>query len=403
MITDPLPDSNQSETPLAFVEKVKQVLAHLYDFPYLQTHPLSTELIQLEQAADPNRGQALRRVHLEAIETLNPGEGVHFGAAHARPYNLLHLHYVEAMTIQECAEELNISTRQAYRDLRRAEASVAAILWEKYKPEAGQPRATQLSSLQKEMERLEPEPKSLDLCLLLRRVQSTIERLAQQRAVPLQLELPGEPVVVVADVAVAQQVLTNVWSHAVQHAMHEVAVSLARQEDTVTLTFCYQTRATAEGGELAPLVQQLTEKLGWRLAQGEEKAGAAVIQIEIRVDRPTVLVIDDNQGLVELLKRYLTDRTCRVVSAMNGRDGLRLAQEMQPDAIILDVMMPEIDGWEVLQLLRARAETAITPVIICSVFNDPELAISLGADVVLAKPVSRNEVLIALHQLSVVP
>jgi CheY-like chemotaxis protein len=65
-------------------------------------------------------------------------------------------------------------------------------------------------------------------------------------------------------------------------------------------------------------------------------------------------------------------------------------------------MMPEVDGWEVLQTLRMRPQTATTPVIICSVINDPELAYSLGASLVLPKPVSRDKVLSALRQLKVV-
>jgi CheY-like chemotaxis protein len=65
-------------------------------------------------------------------------------------------------------------------------------------------------------------------------------------------------------------------------------------------------------------------------------------------------------------------------------------------------MMPEMDGWELLQRLRTAPQTAATPVIICSVFNDPELAYSLGASLFLPKPVKRDEVLAALCQLDIV-
>jgi CheY-like chemotaxis protein len=117
---------------------------------------------------------------------------------------------------------------------------------------------------------------------------------------------------------------------------------------------------------------------------------------------PTVLVIDDNEGLVELLGRYLTGHNCRVTAATSGQEGLKLAQELLPDAIILDVMMPEMDGWEFLQRLRAQPQMGATPVIICSIFNDPELAYSLGASANLPKPVGRRDVLDVLRQLGVV-
>jgi CheY-like chemotaxis protein len=90
------------------------------------------------------------------------------------------------------------------------------------------------------------------------------------------------------------------------------------------------------------------------------------------------------------------------MAAASGYEGLKLAQELQPDAIILDVMMPEMDGWEFLQRLRALPQLTETPVVICSVFNDPELAYSLGASANLPKPVGRRDVLEVLRQLGVV-
>jgi CheY-like chemotaxis protein len=151
-----------------------------------------------------------------------------------------------------------------------------------------------------------------------------------------------------------------------------------------------------------PVVTQLTERMGWKVEQEDHPASQRIVTLHIASHGPTVLVVDDNEGLVELLGRYLSDHACRVTAALSGQEGLRLAQELVPDAIILDVMMPEMDGWEFLQRLRARPETADIPIIICSVFNDPELAYSLGASLYLPKPVSRDRILSALHQLGVV-
>jgi CheY-like chemotaxis protein len=64
-------------------------------------------------------------------------------------------------------------------------------------------------------------------------------------------------------------------------------------------------------------------------------------------------------------------------------------------------MMPEMDGWELLQRLRNHPQTADIPVVICSVINNPDLAYSLGASLFLPKPVSRDDVLEALRQLDV--
>jgi CheY-like chemotaxis protein len=111
-----------------------------------------------------------------------------------------------------------------------------------------------------------------------------------------------------------------------------------------------------------------------------------------------VLVIDDNAGLIELLQRYLTGEPYEVMGASDGREGLFLASERRPDVIVLDIMMPQQDGWEVLQRLKTQEKTRDIPVIVCSVLNDPELAFSLGACEFLAKPVTRDRLLTALKR-----
>jgi excisionase family DNA binding protein len=106
------------------------------------------------------------------------------------------------------------------------------------------------------------------------------------------------------------------------------------------------------------------------LRQGEK--GVVAIHAErwrIPTHGPVILVIDDNEGLVALLERYLTGQNCRVVGATDSREGLLLAQKLQPDAVVLDVMMPGMDGREVLQRLRATLLKRDMPIIICSVFN----------------------------------
>ena len=72
-----------------------------------------------------------------------------------------------------------------------------------------------------------------------------------------------------------------------------------------------------------------------------------------------------------------------------------------PNAIILDVMMPEQDGWELLQRLRTQPATRTVPIIVCTVFDDAQLAYSLGASAFVSKPANREKILAALKQLSI--
>jgi CheY-like chemotaxis protein len=265
------------------------------------------------------------------------------------------------------------------------------------------PRAAHLSSLQEEMARLETHPRPTDVSALLQSAQAAVERLAEQQGVRFHVEAPSQPVMVSTDPVLARQVLVNALSHAVQQAqpgpMH---VTLAPAEERASITLRYEPEPEATNAPTVNLlVAQLADRLGWLVRQEDQPWGTRLVALHVTARGPTVLVIDDNEGLVKLVQRYLTDRDCRVIAATNGRAGMRLAQELLPDAIVLDVMMPEMDGWELLQRLRNRPQTATIPVIICSVISDPELAYSLGAALFLPKPISRRDVMDALHQLGV--
>jgi signal transduction histidine kinase/CheY-like chemotaxis protein len=103
----------------------------------------------------------------------------------------------------------------------------------------------------------------------------------------------------------------------------------------------------------------------------------------------TVLVIDDDAEACEIIRRFL-EKDFNVVTAFSGEQGLRLAHELQPAAITLDVMMPEMDGWSVLRALKADPQLNKIPVIMLSMIDDRTRGYSLGAVDYLTKPVDRE-------------
>ncbi len=107
------------------------------------------------------------------------------------------------------------------------------------------------------------------------------------------------------------------------------------------------------------------------------------------VGAKTILVIDDDPTVHDLLQRFLSREGFRVESAVSGEEGLRLARELQPDAITLDVMMPSLDGWAVLSQLKADAELADIPVIMLTMVDSRNIGYALGASDYLTKPIDR--------------
>jgi CheY-like chemotaxis protein len=103
-----------------------------------------------------------------------------------------------------------------------------------------------------------------------------------------------------------------------------------------------------------------------------------------------VLVVDDDATARDLLRRTLTRQGFAVTLAASGEEGLRLARELHPAAITLDVMMPGLDGWAVLRELKNDPSTADIPVIVVTVLQDGSLAYALGAAGFLSKPIEKE-------------
>jgi PAS domain S-box-containing protein len=104
----------------------------------------------------------------------------------------------------------------------------------------------------------------------------------------------------------------------------------------------------------------------------------------------TILVIDDDPEACEIIERFLLKDGFNVVTATSGEQGLKLAHEIHPAAITLDVMMPGMDGWAVLRALKAGSELHNIPVIMLSMIDDRTRGYSLGAVDYLTKPVDRE-------------
>jgi PAS domain S-box-containing protein len=117
-------------------------------------------------------------------------------------------------------------------------------------------------------------------------------------------------------------------------------------------------------------------------------------------DRPVVLVIDDHPDAVALLRENLEEAGYRVVAALSGEEGLRLANELQPFAITLDILLPNKDGWQVLNDLKASPATRRLPVIMTSIVDKKAFGFRLGAADYLVKPLDEKEVLASLARLA---
>jgi len=143
-------------------------------------------------------------------------------------------------------------------------------------------------------------------------------------------------------------------------------------------------------------------------AGSEEPAMEPAPQAGITLDpalgpRPTVVVVEDDRRSFDLLRVYLEAAGARVVSAGDGEEGLDTVRRLNPAGVVLDILLPGIDGWEVLAQLKADPGTAAIPVIVVSMLDERGRGFALGATEYLVKPVGKEQLLAALYRAAAMP
>lgn len=112
--------------------------------------------------------------------------------------------------------------------------------------------------------------------------------------------------------------------------------------------------------------------------------------------RKKILIVDDSNFFVSVIKQTLTQENYNVIWASSGEDGLRLVREEKPDLVLLDVVMPDISGFDVCRILRSTESNNLMPIIILTSQNDHEamlIGLNLGADDYIVKPFDKRELL----------
>jgi CheY-like chemotaxis protein len=115
-------------------------------------------------------------------------------------------------------------------------------------------------------------------------------------------------------------------------------------------------------------------------------------------DGNRVLVVDDDQTARELMRRLLAKEGFDVITATDGQEGLEMARRFEPSVITLDVMMPKVDGWDVLKELKADPALADIPVIMVSMLDESDRGYRLGAADYMTKPIDRERMKLLLDK-----
>jgi CheY-like chemotaxis protein len=395
-----------------FRKLVKDALEHLYDTAYLEAHPLLPQIFGVTTANRSTRAQKLRSLLKDAVEELRPPKGLPSGSPEWRSYLVLRCRYLQGMTMGQVENELGLGRRQIQRETLKGLEALTSMLWANHQVRADSSptdEAAMLATLPEPGNELDPLEMELDQWKLVRQncdvhslVNDTLwllQATREQNQSDIQVDIPSILPPVFVDATLTRQALFKIMRLLIQNSKDTFLLTAAPEDHFVVIQMSAECIHSIDENDYQAAHRIIREQGGSLDVENHPTIG---LQMTIRLPlagQIQVLVIDDNQAMLQLFERYLTPHHYEVKKAQGGAEGLLMAAENPPDFIILDVMMPSVDGWQVLRSLKQNPATKNTPIIICSVLREPELAISLGANAYLRKPVDRLELLATLERI----
>lgn len=396
-------------SPEELARLLRDALTNYYDPVRLQSHPLAA-MLDLQRGPGETVAEALRRCLRDGIDRLRPPYTTPQGGSEWLGHRVLLLHYVRSLSPAEVCRELNLSEATFYRRQREALQALTSVMWNHHAvasrgdaptPEAQTPdeereRAIALASRM---------PSQLvQLTELLEGIHQTIKPLAERQQIALHVTVPPDLPPTYGDPAVLRHAILALLTDCVCAARGGAVELKVWQEGRAIVG-----RIDIPGAEPS-VVGSIEEICGFRLgaellrvyggdAWSDLGEGCACVWFSVATLQPiSVLMVDDDRATTELYLRYLEGPQYAVTQAHTAEEVEASLERALPDIILLDVLLPRRDGWLILEMLKSGPLTAQIPVVVCSVIEQPELAMALGAAKVLTKPITSEQLLQAVQE-----
>jgi len=399
-----------------FEQELHTALCHLYDPDYQPGEALCAVI-----GCDPGEGMpAAQTAILRAIKSLEPASNTSPAAPTRQVYDLLRHRFVLQLTQEETAYRLYVSRRTVNRLQHKAVHALVGALWEHSQtvervaeglPESDDKLPTEdtlsdtqqadwHSQVQRELDSLQAKAPnaSCDVKEVIGSVLDLVDPMFSKLGICTEVRSVQPSLVAAIHPVLLYQVLISALRRFAPYVSEGQISIYARLEDgNARITLTGATTVTDRLSE-----REFTD--GIPISKG--------ISIEACVDgtqafvwisvpsmgKITVLVVDDNEDMVRFYRDCAIGTRYHIVHVAQGRDLFEAVEATLPDIIVLDVMLPDIDGWRLLMRLHEDPATRSIPVIICSVVQEEDLALSLGAVRYLPKPVRPRAFVQALDQ-----
>lgn len=409
---------NQDPVGEAFVNALRYALLNLYDPARLRNSPLLA-LFDLEGKHNPISG--LRQLLIAAVHALRPSDDVPLQSNAWRFYQVLTYRYLEQTNARMVASNLGLSERQLRRSKRDAEEQLADYLWTHYSLEGKAsilldstatddnpaPASAEMPGRKQELEWMHESfpSETAQMAELIPPVVKIAAPLLQAAGIQVRYELEPDLPPVTGQLSAVRQALLNLLiaaARVVPGGQVQLSVHAAPEGLRVCIEGSYGQDAAPPRPDIhdeLEMARQFAELFRGKLQVTQEAERPLVATLSLPLsDKVPILVIDDNADTLRLLQRYLDGSRYHFVGLRDPDEALEAVQQCRPQIIVLDVMLPGIEDWEMLGRLREHPATRNIPILICTILPQEELALTLGAADFIRKPVSRQDFLAALDR-----
>jgi CheY-like chemotaxis protein len=390
-----------------FERCLAEALTHLYD-PIYQP----PEIIWQATGCQPQQGvKEAQAALIRAIEELKPAADVPRTARIRRLYELLACRYVQELSQAETAFQLGITDRHVRREQQEAIGVLARHMWDQERGQAPAAETEEAAAATAWRSQVKQELLSLqqstpgvvaDVGQTVNGIVKVGQALTEKRGIRLNLGPVRPNLAVVIHPSALRQVLITAIEKLAQHmSAGEITLEVEQEEEYVKIAVSGWP-VLADSPPHSDLIEEIMATQGGLF---EVRLADHRLVFEVRLlptdQEVTVLVVDDNLDLVNFYRNYTTGTRYQIVHLSEGNRLFETVADLRPDIIVLDVMLPDVDGWELLTYLHEHPDTRAIPVVVCSVVKREELASALGAALYLPKPVRRQQFIQALDQVLV--
>lgn len=405
-----------------FIRELRFAYNHLYDWAVLRKSSLIT-LFELQN--DKDTSASLRNILRDAIEAIKPQGEKNQKTKSWRIYQLLYARYIEQLSQSEAAYDLGLSLRHLRREETLALETVGLFLWDHYHLEKKWHNSTQaIPNLDhdtttetttpdrySELEWLQQSIpyESVKIQELIHEILTLDDAAIRKQMIRIEFNLSERLPPVITKRTTIRQALLSIVSTVID-LIPKGTLEFSTEIHPSELSLIIEGFAVSEisppvfpDEEKTSVLYQLIELSGGNLTiRSKSQADAqitAIISLPVK-DMVKVMVVDDNRDTLQFISRCLTGTRYLLIPVNEPDKAVETAVANQPQVIILDVMLPKIDGWELLGNFQNHPKLRDIPVVIFSIVPQDQIARDLGALAFLKKPVSRDDLLVFLDQNS---